>query len=243
MDADVKRVLNIAGYRFAALDDLVPLANALADHARRAGITGTILLAPEGINFMLAGGEKGIEGLIDAVRSLPPLGDLQMRRSWSAVRPFKRLRVRIKREIVALKRPDIRPADDADDRITPQELKRWIDEGHDFVLLDARNRFEVAMGSFRGAHDLGLRAFSDLPAALARADPVLRDAMKRKPVVTFCTGGIRCEKAVPLMKELGVPEVLQLDGGILGYFEVCGSAHFSGRCFVFDERVGLDAGS
>ena len=104
-------------------------------------------------------------------------------------------------------------------------------------MLDARNEFEVAQGTFVGAKSLGLKAFSDLPAAAAQADP----AWRSQPIVTFCTGGIRCEKAAPLLTSMGFTNVVQLDGGILRYFEECGSAHFEGECFVFDERVALDA--
>jgi UPF0176 protein len=169
------------------------------------------------------------------------LGDFAARRSWSRTLPFGQLRVKIRREIVALKRPDIRPDIRPDrqsaPRLQPLELKAWLDEGRPLILLDTRNRFEVEQGSFTQALDLGLGAFSELPQVLG---PNL-DRLRGAPVVSFCTGGIRCEKAAPLLIEQGLAPVYQLDGGILGYFEACGSAHFSGRCFVFDRRVSLDA--
>jgi len=233
----VNPVLNIAGYRFTALEDLPALRAALDAAARRLSLTGTIILAPEGINLMLAGAPGEVERMIEAVRRCTGVAELPLRRSWSAQPPFKRMRIRTKAEIVALKRPDLRPDRAAAPRIDAPQLNQWLDEGRDILLLDTRNRFEVEMGTFRGAHHLNLRSFSDLPAAAAAAEL----QHEHRTIVTFCTGGIRCEKAALLMMELGAPRVVQLDGGILGWFSACGSRHFEGDCFVFDERSGVDA--
>src|SRR5690606_23369538 len=113
----------------------------------------------------------------------------------------------------------------------------WLDEGRDVVLLDTRNAFEVQAGTFRKAVHLGPKSFGQFPSAMQALDPALKD----KTIVAFCTGGIRCEKAAPLLIHNGYRDVYQLQGGILQYFEDCGDAHFEGRCFVFDERTTLDA--
>jgi predicted sulfurtransferase len=122
--------------------------------------------------------------------------------------------------------------------LAPRELKRWLDEGRDVVLLDTRNSFEVEHGTFHGAQHIGLANFRSFGERVGELDPRL----KGKTVVTFCTGGIRCEKAAPLLIHEGFRDVYQLDGGILKYFEDCGSSHFDGSCYVFDERVALDSG-
>ena len=117
-----------------------------------------------------------------------------------------------------------------------QPLKQWLDEGRPVTLLDTRNDYEIRMGTFRGARPAGINQFRDFPAAVAK----LPATLKNQPVVMFCTGGIRCEKAGPLMEREGFTNVHQLDGGILKYFEDCGGAHYEGECFVFDRRVGVD---
>ena len=155
--------------------------------------------------------------------------------SWSEDQPFNRMLVKAKREIITMRRPDVDPARAPAPRLAPETLKQWLDEGREVLLLDTRNQFEVALGTFRNAIDLKLASFSDLPQAAAAID----ERWKTRPVVTFCTGGIRCEKAAPLLVKEGYGEVYQLDGGILKYFEHCGGAHYQGECFVFDKRVAL----
>jgi UPF0176 protein len=231
-----RTILNIAAYKFVAIDDPTALQQKLLDTARSKRLLGTILLAPEGINFMLAGESESLETFLVNLAGDARFADLPIKRSKSSTQPFRRLLVKVKREIVGLKRPDIRPDITPAPRIAPAELKRWLDEGRPIVLLDTRNEFEVKAGTFVGAQSLGINAFSDLPAAAAHANPAWHNAT----VVTFCTGGIRCEKAAPLLASMGFREVLQLDGGILRYFEECGNAHYTGDCFVFDERVALD---
>ena len=229
--------LNIAAYRFVALDDLPAMRERLRERAQARDLKGTILLAPEGINLFLAGEAAQMEAFFARLAHDPRLAGMQLKRSWSEEQPFNRMLVKIKREIIRMDRPDIRPADMPAPRLAPQDLKAWLDEGRDFLLLDARNEFEVALGTFRGARSAGVKSFTDFPRAAA----ALPEADKHRPVVTFCTGGIRCEKAAPLLEEMGFNEVYQLEGGILGYFEACGADHFNGECFVFDKRVGLDA--
>jgi UPF0176 protein len=230
------RILNIAAYRFVALADLAQMRAALRSRCEDLGLKGTILLAAEGINLFLAGTASAVEAFLDTLIADARLASIEIKRSWSAEQPFNRLLVKIKREIVSMHRPEIDPARTPAPRLAPRELRRWLDEGRDLVLLDTRNQFEVDLGSFDNALSLGLESFGDFP----RATAALEESLKDRPVVSFCTGGIRCEKAAPWLISRGFRQVYQLDGGILNYFEQCGSAHFHGECFVFDKRVALD---
>lgn len=227
-------ILNIAAYRFVALDRLPQLRAAYQARGAALGLKGTVLVAGEGINLFLAGAAANLEAFLETLRSDARFAGIEVKRSWSSEQPFKRLRVKIKREIVAMHRPEINPSE----MPAPRELRRWLDEGRTVTLLDTRNQFEVDLGTFENAFSLGLKSFSEFP----RATPALSVALKDEPIVTFCTGGIRCEKAAPWLISQGFREVYQLDGGILNYFEQCGGAHFRGECFVFDERVALDSG-
>jgi UPF0176 protein len=229
--------VNIAAYKFVDLDDVAPLRTQLKSKCDALGLKGTILLAPEGINLCLAGPARDIAQFNDALKEDRRFADLAFKQSVSSAQPFRKMLVKAKREIVAFGLPTIRPALHPAPRISPVQLKRWLDEGRDVALLDARNAFEVARGSFDNALDLELTHFRGFADAARALDP----ALKEKPLVTFCTGGIRCEKAAPLLLRQGYRHVYQLDGGILNYFAQCGSAHFHGTCFVFDERVALDA--
>jgi UPF0176 protein len=232
----VSDILNIAAYRFVALDDLAELREKIAAQLAQLALKGTVLLAPEGINLFLAGAPDAVDQFLLFLRADPRFGPLQEKRSYSASQPFKRTRVKLKREIVPLGVHNLNPADYPAPYLSAETLKAWIDEGRSFVLLDTRNRFEFERGTFHGAHELGINDFRSFPDAVK---PML-EQWRQTPVVTFCTGGIRCEKAAPLMQKLGFAEVYQLDGGILKYFETQGGAHFSGECFVFDERITLD---
>ena len=230
-------VTNIAAYRFAPLDELPALRERLTALCRSWNLRGTILLSPEGINLFVAGGSDAIERLLAEIRSVPGLTDLTPKVSTSDEQPFTRMLVKIKKEIIAFGVEGIDPARHPAPRLSPQELKRWLDEGRAVTLLDTRNDFEVKLGTFRQALAIGIEHFRDFPEGVRR----LPEAMKQQPVVTFCTGGIRCEKAGPYLQREGFENVFQLDGGILKYFEECGGEHFDGECFVFDKRVGLEA--
>jgi len=239
-------LLNIATYRFVPLADLPALRQRLWDAAQAQGIRGTVLLAEEGINLCLAGPTDGIAAWLATARAQPGLQDLPTKDSWSATQPFGRLKVRIKREIIRMDMPAdlaaVAPAAGRAPAVSAATLARWIGQGHcdagrPLALLDTRNGFEVDAGAFEGAIDWRLQKFSDFPAALADH----RDALAGHTVVSYCTGGIRCEKAALVMQGLGLPHALQLDGGILQYFEDTGGAApgWRGRCFVFDDRVAL----
>lgn len=241
-------VLNIAAYRFVPLRDLPDWQAKLSARAESVDLKGTVLLAEEGLNFFLAGSPPSIRDwlswlcrLSDADGSQPFHG-LKAKESWSHSVPFRRLRVRIKREIIRMNLPTVIPAAGRAPAVEAATLARWLDQGQDdegrpVVTLDTRNRFEVDEGTFEGAIDWGLSKFSDFPSALAAH----ADELRNKTVVSFCTGGIRCEKAALLMREAGLTHAFQLEGGILQYFEdTAGAPHWRGRCVVFDERGSLN---
>ena len=229
-------VTNIAAYRFAPLDDLEPLRERLIARCRGWNLRGTILLSAEGINLFVAGGRPEIDLLLAELRAVPGLEDLRPKISASAGQPFTRMLVKIKKEIIAFGVEGIDPALRPAPKLSPQDLKQWLDEGRPITLLDTRNDFEVKLGTFRNARPIGVAHFRDFPEAAGRL-PV---ELKTQPIVLFCTGGIRCEKAGPYLQREGFKQVFQLDGGILNYFEECGGEHYEGECFVFDKRVGLE---
>ena len=229
--------LNIATYKFVTLDNLPERRVQLLARCVALSLKGTILLATEGINLFLAGTETHINEFKAKLGDDPAFVDLIYKDSWSAEQPFGKLLVKIKQEIIPLGIPEVNPATNPAPRLSPQQLKEWLDAGRDVLLLDTRNEFEVDHGTFTNAKHLSINNFRHLPQALHQ----LGEEAKQKPIVTFCTGGIRCEKAAPYLLQQGFQEVYQLDGGILKYFEECGNAHYQGECFVFDERVTLDA--
>jgi len=235
-------VINVSCYKFVRLEALHELKLALTSRCTTLELKGTILLAPEGINVFLAGERPCVAAFFTGLQTDPRLADLQPKESESNSVPFKRLRVRLKKEIITMKLPQLHPEAQRAPAVDAATLKRWLDRGVDdagreVVMLDTRNDYEVAEGRFRDALDYRLARFSDFPARFAQHRAALAD----KTVVSYCTGGIRCEKAALHMRELGLPHVYQLDGGILKYFEEAGAAHFEGHCFVFDERMALGA--
>ena len=229
----VMNILNIAAYKFTALDDLPGLRASLREQCAAAVFKGTVLIAPEGINLFLAGEQKKLDAFVARLLNDARFAGMPVKKSLSAEQPFNRMLVKIRHEIITMRRPDINPAATPAPQLAAATLKAWLDEGREVVLLDARNDFEVRLGTFVNAIDLKLASFGDFPAALKRLD------LAGKTVVTFCTGGIRCEKAAPLLIAGGLQNVYQLEGGILEYFEQCGGAHWHGKCLVFDKRVAL----
>lgn len=231
-------VTNIAAYQFAALTDLKQWRLELLQRCREWELKGTILLSTEGINLFMAGSESSIAALLGVLRERPGLATLEAKFSSSDHQPFTRLLVRIKKEIIAFGVAGIEPARRTSPKLSPRQLKQWLDEARPVTLLDTRNDYEVKLGTFHNALTLGLDHFRGFPAAVRN----LPQALKDQPIVMFCTGGIRCEKAGAYLEREGFSQVHQLQGGILKYFEECGSAHYDGECFVFDHRVGLDPG-
>jgi UPF0176 protein len=236
-------VLNLSAYRFVTLDDLPALRQRLFDTAAAEQLKGTVLLAEEGINLFVAGEPAAARRWLAALREDPRLAALEVKLSFSDTVPFRHLRVKVKREIIRMNAPQCQPVASRAPAVDAPTLARWLDAGHDdagreLVMLDTRNAFELAHGAFDDALDWQLSKFSDFPAAAAAR----RETLQGRTVVTYCTGGIRCEKAALALRAAGIEHVLQLDGGILRYLEqVPGAPHWRGRCFVFDARGSLDA--
>jgi UPF0176 protein len=235
--AESPSVLNVSAYRFVPLTELPALREELHQRAQEAGLLGTILLAEEGINLMLAGEPDALRRFMDELQADPRFPDLPIKESLCEGQPFRFLKVKIKREIIRMNHPTLRPLHDRAPAVPARTLAKWLsqghcDEGRPVVMVDTRNAFEVDAGTFTGALDWRLNKFSEFPQALAEHADELRD----KTVVSFCTGGIRCEKAALIMQDMGL-KTLQLEGGILRYFEETGSAPgWQGDCVVFDDR-------
>lgn len=235
----MESVLNIAAYLFTPITDREQLRPVLRERAQAAGLKGTILLAEEGINMFLAGDPHALRGFVEQLREDSRFAALTTKESWSAQQPFRKMLVKLKREIIRMDHPTIQPLEERAPAVAPRTLKRWLDQGHDdegreVVMLDTRNAFEVDYGTFEGALDWRIARFTQFPSAASTH----REALEGRTVVSFCTGGIRCEKAAIYLREEGI-DALQLDGGILGYFEQVGQDHYDGECFVFDEREAL----
>jgi UPF0176 protein len=243
------QIINIATYKFISVPDPVALIQPLQERCDQLGLKGTIVLATEGINLFLSGSQAAIDQFLVFLTQQTLFGDrfidLDVKTSLSAHQPFKRMIVRVAKEIITMRHPMIRPEATRAPAVDARTLKKWLDRGHDddgrpVVMMDTRNAFEVAMGTFDGAVDFGIERFSEFPDALKQTLGDIDGGLKDKTIVSFCTGGIRCEKAALFLQELAIPHVYQLDGGILRYFEQAGGAHWVGECFVFDERVAVD---
>ena len=232
----VRMVVNIAGYRFVDLPDRDELREPMLDVCLEAGLKGTVLLSPNGINFFLAGTEEATNSFISHLESDERLASIPVKLSHTDYQPFRRMLVKRKKEIISLGMDDIRPAEFTAPHISPNEFKQMLDGGEVVVVLDSRNDYESRVGMFDGAVDLDIASFRGFPVAIES----LPDEYQSKTEVMYCTGGIRCEKASAVMLKAGFEDVRQLEGGILGYFDECGGTHWSGDCFVFDQRVALD---
>jgi len=230
-------------YQFVSLPDFRELKDPLHALCLDLGIKGTLLLAHEGINGTVAGTEEGIDTLMAELRAGPlfrgRLDNLELKFSSASEMPFKRMKVRLKKEIVTLGDPQTDPLRRVGTYVSPAEWNRLLEEP-DIVLLDTRNDFEVEMGTFEGAVDPRIKRFSAFKDFVASE----LDPAKHRKVAMFCTGGIRCEKASAYMLNQGFEEVFHLKGGILKYLEDVPEAEsrWKGECFVFDERVALGHG-
>ena len=233
-------VLNISAYKFVPLPDAEALRLLLLERAQALALKGTILLAEEGVNLFLAGPADAVRGFVAQLHQDARFADIAPKESWSNTQPFRKMLVKVKGEIIRMNHPAIRPANGRAPAVAPATVRRWLEQGVDdngrpVVTLDTRNAFEVDHGTFEDAIDWRITKFTEFPAALQAHKAELQD----KTVVSFCTGGIRCEKAAILMQEVGLEHVYQLEGGILKYFEETDGAHYQGNCFVFDERETL----
>ena len=234
--------VNIAAYKFITFDDTEAMRPQYQALCKELGLKGTILLTPEGINLFLSGPRSQIDRFLAWLRGDARFADIAVKESYSEEQSHKRMLVKIKQEIITMRMPLIQPELGRAPAVVPATLKRWLDQGHDdngkpVVMVDTRNAFEVDVGTFRDTVDYRIAKFTEFPAAIAAH----QDALAGKTVVTFCTGGIRCEKAAIHMQDIGFDSVFQLEGGILQYFEDVGGAHYDGDCFVFDYRTALNA--
>ncbi|MFM8571738.1 MAG: rhodanese-like domain-containing protein, partial [Pirellula sp.] len=199
-------IVNIAAYQFSPLDQLQHRRETLREICQTSDLKGTILLSREGINMFIAGARDGVDRVLETVRSIPGFEQIPIKESITDYQPFNRMLVKIKQEIIPVGCPEIEPDPNASPKLSPRELKRWLDENRQVALLDTRNDYEVSLGTFQGAIDLNLKTFREFPAAAA----ALSDEIKKQPVVMFCTGGIRCEEIRPYMKGIGFEQIYQL---------------------------------
>lgn len=237
----MKPILNIAAYLFVSLNSLDELRAKILAECQTRELKGTILLTGEGINMFLAGKEIELRGFLGWLRQDPRFAPLETKESWSEAQPFKKMLIKIKNEIIRMNHPAIRPEEGRAKFISPKKLQEWLDRGTDdlgrpVVMIDTRNAFEVDYGTFENALHFNINKFTEFPEAISAH----KEALSDKTLVSFCTGGIRCEKSGLYMREIGMEHSYQLEGGILKYFEEVGSAHYQGSCFVFDEREALE---
>ena len=236
MAVNKNSVVNIAGYKFEPLVDPVDLVSLYQQKCDELELKGTMLISKNGINFSLAGTQQATDTIIAFLEEDNRFLNIPLKVTYSETQPFRRMKVRLKKEIISLGRKDINPRELTGERISPQDLKNLLDNKEDVLVLDTRNEYETRVGKFENAIDLNLDTFRDFPKAVES----LPEEYKDKQIVMYCTGGIRCEKASAVMMKAGFADVKQLEGGVLDYFKETGGAYWEGDCFVFDERVALD---
>ncbi len=234
--------VNITYYKFVNISDVLVLKQELLNLCLSLSLKGTIILAQEGINSCLVGLEKNIEKFIDHMQQDPRFSDIDFKKSYSSHAPFRKMIVKIKKETIPLGMENIKPAEHSGKYVKPMELKKWLDNKEDLIILDTRNDYEVEIGTFRDAINPMLKEFRHFPEWVREN----LGEHKNKKIVTFCTGGIRCEKATEFMHQEGFQDVYQVQGGILKYFEETAKMapnednYYDGDCFVFDQRVAVD---
>ena len=233
------KYLVAAFYKFISLLDYESHKSPLESISRKAGTVGTILLAHEGVNGTISGSQKGVSDVLKYLSQKEVFGVLNTKFSFSNKKAFKRMKVRIKNEIVSLGKPDIEPLKKTGEFVDP-EFWNKIASDPEIILLDTRNIYEHSIGTFKGALLADTKSFREFPEW---AEKNLKN-MKKKKIAMFCTGGIRCEKASSYLIDKGYENVLQLKGGILKYLEVADSnmSLWNGECFVFDDRVSIKHG-
>lgn len=227
-------------YRFTRFSDCASMRRPLESVCRDAGVRGTLLLAPEGINGTIAGSPEGIAAVLDYIRALPDCADLDVKLSSASAMPFHRMKVRLKREIVTMGEPAIDPRASAGTYVEAQDWNALISDP-ETIVIDTRNEYEVAVGTFQGAIDPKTSSFRDFPDWFRSERARLLGDGKQPKVAMFCTGGIRCEKSTAFLKQEGVEDVYHLKGGILKYLEKVPEEDslWRGECFVFDQRVAI----
>ena len=243
MPAPIRPITVAALYRFARFADPAALQAPLAALCRAQRVRGTLLLAPEGINGTIAGSAAGIATVLDHIRQLPGCAALDIKLAEADAQPFHRMKVRLKAEIVTMGQPAIDPLTGAGHYVAPAQWNALIADP-ETVLIDTRNDYEVAIGTFAGAIDPQTASFRDFPAWFRAQREALLGQGKAPKVAMFCTGGIRCEKSTAFLKAEGIDAVYHLQGGILNYLEQIPAEQslWQGECFVFDERVSVGHG-
>lgn len=225
-------------YRFTPFADCAAIQRPLSAVCESHGVKGTLLVASEGINGTIAGSDEGIGHVLSHIRALPGCAEIEVKESRAPEMPFRRMKVRIKREIVTMGKPDVDPLIGVGHYVAAEEWNALIDQP-DTILIDTRNDYEVSVGTFAGAIDPRTRTFRDFPAWFEEHRAEFEKTDTRPKIAMFCTGGIRCEKATAYLKAEGLDEVYHLQGGILSYLEKIPQqeSRWEGECFVFDERV------
>ena len=229
-------IANITGYKFTPIDDELLLRETILKYSTDLNLKGTVLISSKGLNFSVSGTKKNIDNFIVFIHSDKRFSDVDIKITYNKYQPFRKMLVRIKKEIISMGVEEINPFQFTGQKISPKELNNKLDNNEEIVLLDTRNEYEVRLGTFKNALDLDLDSFRDFPEKIEK----LREELNGKEVVMFCTGGIRCEKASALMLENGFENIKQIEGGVINYFKETGGKHWNGDCFVFDDRVALN---
>ncbi len=229
-------IANITGYKFTPIDDKLLLRETILKYSTDLNLKGTVLISSKGLNFSVSGTKKNIDNFIVFIHSDKRFSDVDIKITYNKYQPFRKMLVRIKKEIISMGVEEINPFQFTGQKISPKELNNKLDNNEEIVLLDTRNEYEVRLGTFKNALDLDLDSFRDFPEEIEK----LREELNGKEVVMFCTGGIRCEKASALMLENGFENIKQIEGGVINYFQETGGKHWNGDCFVFDDRVALN---
>ena len=229
-------IANITGYKFTPITDTKLLQEKIINLSEENNLKGTVLISDKGINFSVAGLIENTSKFVKVIKKDKQFSDIDIKTTFNEYQPFRKMLVRIKKEIISMGVDEINPYEFTGEKIKPFELNKKLDAGEDVILLDTRNEYEVRLGTFENAIDLNLDSFRDFPTKING----LREQIGDKEIVMFCTGGVRCEKASALMLKSGFKNVKQIDGGVINYFKETGGAHWNGDCFVFDDRVALD---
>ena len=230
------KIANITGYKFIPIKNELVLQETILKRSTNLNLKGTVLISRKGINFSVSGTKNNIDKFLLFIRSDSRFADVDVKITYNEYQPFRKMLVRIKKEIISMGIEEIDPFKFTGQKISPKELNKKLNNNENIVLLDTRNEYEVRLGTFKNAIDLNLDSFRDFPKEIEK----LRKKLNGKEVVMFCTGGIRCEKASALMLKNGFENIQQIDGGVINYFKETGGRHWNGDCFVFDDRVALD---
>ena len=230
------KIANITGYKFTPIEDELHLKETILRRSINLNLKGTVLISSKGLNFSVSGTKNNIDKFIVFIHSDSRFADVDVKITYNEYQPFRKMLVRIKKEIISMGVEEINPYQFTGQKISPKELNDKLDNNEEIVLLDTRNEYEVRLGTFKNALDLDLDSFRDFPEEIEK----LREDLNGREIVMFCTGGIRCEKASALMLKNGFENIKQIEGGVINYFKETGGKHWNGDCFVFDDRVALN---